>query len=318
MIENLITIRGGAYSDVKKALKQWIALYSKDLEDGLAFQIYKKGRGNHIIQADKRLDNERFFYLVNYLHYPEGIEYKIDIQGFTIGKGKNILKGENLLVYISSKDKAGDNVFVTTETGQNFKVDFGRGISKATESTIFNIPDNLTFENAEVFTVDKKFATHERQVEQEGHIKKRFKRVSIITLGLLLVSLVLLFYGKEVFVQFNLILGIMLGVWFFSDYKMLQSSKYYIYSLFVALIFLLYGIFANGELSNSVDLIELGVLFPISLLIVQRPARLIFKFLLKREPVVDRPVPTFWDGVYTLLLFLSFILLPAFIIDYIM
>lgn len=76
---NLILINGGAYTEVKKALKKWIDLYSDQLENDLDFQLYKNGNGNHVIKVDDKLNNESFFYLVNYLNYPEGIDYKVDI-----------------------------------------------------------------------------------------------------------------------------------------------------------------------------------------------------------------------------------------------
>ena len=91
-MDNLITIKGGVYNDIKKALKQWIELYNDQLQDELTFELYKNGRGNHIIKADNRLDNELFYYLVNYLKYPKNIEYNIKIEGFTIGKDKKIVR----------------------------------------------------------------------------------------------------------------------------------------------------------------------------------------------------------------------------------
>lgn len=63
------------------------------------------------------------------------------------------------------------------------------------------------------------------------------------------------------------------------------------------------------------DLADLGASYPLSLLITQKPARLIFKKLLNREPVVYKPPPTFWDGVYTIILFFGFAILSLVVID---
>lgn len=147
--ENLIIIKGGEYNDIKKALKQWVDLYSSDLQNGLTFQLYKNGHGNHIIQADKRLDNERFYYLINYLNYPEEIEYNIDIEGFTIGKEDNQLQGKILLVYISPTDKEYDNVYVTTSENKNFKIDFGGKITETSENRGLNYPIDFKLGNSE-------------------------------------------------------------------------------------------------------------------------------------------------------------------------
>lgn len=142
-IDNLVIIKGGAYNDVKKALKQWIDMYSRDLENGMTFKLYKNGKGNHIIQADKNLDNERFYYLINYLKYPVGIVYNVDIKGFTFGKDCNQLKGKDLLVYISPTDDEFDNVFVTTSDNENLKIDFGGKIIEISDDRIYNHPGDL-------------------------------------------------------------------------------------------------------------------------------------------------------------------------------
>ena len=82
-MKNILFIEGGACADIKKALVQWIDLSSDILGEGLTFELYKDERGKHIIKADDNLSNEQFNYLLNYLKYPEDIEYKINITGYT-------------------------------------------------------------------------------------------------------------------------------------------------------------------------------------------------------------------------------------------
>jgi hypothetical protein len=62
--KNTLFIKGGAYADIKKALRQWIDSYASQLEPGFIFKIYKNGRGSHVIQADERLDNILFYWLI--------------------------------------------------------------------------------------------------------------------------------------------------------------------------------------------------------------------------------------------------------------
>ncbi|WMJ75395.1 hypothetical protein RCC89_19850 [Cytophagaceae bacterium ABcell3] len=314
-VDNLIIIKGGAYNDVKRALKQWIDLYSNDLEDGLTFKLFKNGRGNHMIQADERLDNDKFYYLINYLKYPEGVDYKIDVEGFTVGKDDNLLKGRRLLVYISQSDKDYDNVFVVTNENNSYKVDFGGKILKALESRVFVFPVNLSFENPEILKINQKEFAKKKLETNKSYIDKRFKLISVIVLGLMLISAFTCFYDQKVFIKFTFFIGLGLGVWFFGDYKMLQSNKYYAYCLLLSIAFLSYSILINQELNLKDGIIDLGALCPIALLIVQKPTRFIFKSLLNREPVIDRPPPTFWDGVYTVILFLSFVIVPFIIMD---
>lgn len=311
--DNLILIKGAAYNDIKKALRQWLDLYLKDLQDDLTFQIFKNGRGNHIIQADKRLDNERFFYLVNYLNYPEDIEYKIDIEGYTTGKDNNQLKGKDLLIYISPTDKEYDNVFVTTSENENFKVEFGGKITETRDKRIFNYPTDLIFEYPETIKINRKEKEHKEEKINERSIDKRFKILAIIAASLTLIGIVITQVDPQIFREFSFFLGMGIGAWFFLDYKMLQSGTHYLYSFGIAIGYFLYILTYNGELNKSV--LDYGAIYPLTLLIVQKPARLIYKATLNREPVVDRVPPTFWDGVYMIILFLGFGVLPFILMD---
>ena len=96
--EGLITVRGGAYTDVRKALHQWLQLYADDLPDGLQFRLYRNGRGKDMIQTDGRLDDDRFYYMVNYSEYPEGHEYQVEEVGEVIPKGKKEVLNKRMRV----------------------------------------------------------------------------------------------------------------------------------------------------------------------------------------------------------------------------
>ena len=304
-IDNLILIKGGAYNDIKKALKQWINLYSNDLQDGLTFQLYKNGRGNHIIQADNQLDNEKFFYLVNYLNYPEGIKYKIDIEGFTTGKEENKLKGHNLLVYISSTDK--DNVFVTTSANKNYKVNFNGKILETKERKVFRQPIDLLFENPEILNVNKKELEQDEEHESVFSIGKRFKTLLIITVSLFIAThfILLISQNQELFHKSTFFLGMGIWVWFFADYRMLRINKYYLRCLGISILFAVYGILLHNKYENN-DSIALS---PLILLILQRPIRHLFIKLFKREPNVNNS-ENLIDFIYILILFLGSIISP--------
>lgn len=298
-IENLIFIKGGAYKDVKKALKQWVDLYSNDLQNGLTFELYKNGHGKHIIKADKNLDNESFFYLVNYLYYPENIEYKIDIEGFTKGKDNNKLHNKDLLVYISPTDKDYDNVIVMTSEYENFKVDFGSNLIEIDEKREFIYPSNLVLENPETITVNHK----ETGFIKDKNIEKRFNKLALTALCFKLIDLILILTKDQLFFTFSFFSDMLIGIWFVVDYEMLQSNRNYLYSLGIAFGYFLF-IFAFNETYNNIQLYY-GSLFPLAFLIIQKPTRILFKTFLKREPVVEKPAPTFWDGVYMFFIFLS-------------
>lgn len=313
--DNLIIISGGAYSDVKKALKQWIDLYTESLQDGLTFELCENGLGNHIIIADQRLDNERFYYLVNYLNYPEGIDYKIDIEGFTTGKEDNILQDQKLLVYISSTDKEGDNVFVTTNNNNNYKIDFGGEISETREKKLFRLPSYQNLENRDILKVNKKGFSRQIKEKSKDNIQKRFRIISFITIVLFFASLFLPFYDTQTYIKATFFLGLGLTLWFFIDVEMLQSDKYFFFDFLISIIFLGYTVLIKKILNNTqVDFVDLGAFYPLSFLIIQWSTRKIYIFLFKREPTIDR-YGKFADMIYTLILFLSIAVLPLIVMD---
>jgi hypothetical protein len=319
IFENLIIVKGGAYNELKKALKQWIDLYSKDLQIGLTFQLLKNGRGNHVIQVDKQLDNEKFFFLVNYLKYPEGIEYKIEVEGFTVGKDKNILKGKELLVYISPNDKNFDNVFVVTNDNINYKVDFGGKIVEINDIKQYKQPVVESFEGSEIVTVSKKKSNIEKEEISINKIDRRFRIISIITLIAFTINLIIPIFSNDIDLldKTTWVIFIGVGIWFLCDYEMLRFDKYYIRSLLISIGVFIYGYVVREFLFSEVSKMIIPCsIYPIALLLVQWPTRRIYKVLLKKEPKVDK-YGTFADLVYTLILFLGLVVLPFLINDWI-
>jgi hypothetical protein len=310
--DNLIVIKGGAYADVKKALRQWVDNYSEKLQDDFIFKLFTNGRGKHAIQADERLDNSLFYYLVNYLDYPEGITYKIDLEGFTIGKEDNILKGKNLLVYISSTDKDGDNVFVTTPENENFKVNFSGKIIKTNEIKNYNQPIDLMFERQEILKVNKiELKQMQKRATKHG-IDKRFKIISIIFVILFLSTYVILsvLQDKVLFFISTMCLNYCVWLWFFFDYEMLRENKFYLRCFKIAVLCGIYGIILDSLNGNGkMELTALGV-YPLTFLMLRIPIRRAYLKLFKIEPKIDRSGN---DGVYTLILFVGTTILPILI-----
>lgn len=309
--DNLIVIKGGSHSDIKRALQQWIELYSNDLETYIKFEFYKTGQENHLIVADKRLNNEKFNFLVNYLRYPEGIEYKINIEGYTTAKKEKLypenILNKRLIIYISDNDKEYDNVFVTTENNETYKVDFSGKITRLNESKTFKIPD-IDFDSLsrpEKITLNKTEINEKKKAKSERSIKKRFNVILIILALLTLINTLslLVIENSEISTITTYFLCFGIGAWFFADYKMLQINKYYNYCFLIAAVFLCYSLLIKYLEPYNVDLIKFSSPFPLSLIAIQKPLRLIFIRLFKREPIVDRPAPSFLDGIYMLLLF---------------
>ena len=236
---NLILINGGAYTEIKKALKKWIDLYSNQIENDLDFKLYKNGNGNHVIKVDDKLNNESFFYLVNYLKYPEGIDYKIDIEGYTTGEN-GLLKSKKILVFISPNDNEYDNVYVTTDENKNYKVDFGGRITLSDEKKLYKIPPKLNLNNPEILKVPKSIKNKDKEYVEK--VKKRFKILLISTIFISTSSLIVKFIlnDNELFLQLTFLLGLGIWSWLFSDYKMLRIKKIYFKCIILSLFFLIY------------------------------------------------------------------------------
>lgn len=311
-INNLITIKGGSYDDVKKALRQWIDLYSEELEIEISFDLFKNGRGSHIIKVDDRLDNERFYYLVNYLNFPEGIEYKIDIEGFAISLDQKELQNKKILVYISDKDTEGDNVFVVTEDNETFKIDFGGKVTKVIGNKTYKLPDINLLNDPEIIRLNKKEYTKNREEKSKANITKRVKPIILAIFTLFLASY-LTFSNINTFLSINSAICFLVWGWLWIDYRLLQVSRHYFEVLGLSMVILIYGYFLSEKYIHlhNAGLVKNGAALPIFFLILQRPLRYTFKAVMKREPVVDTPAPTFADFVYIFILIMTTLIVPT-------
>lgn len=315
---NTIHIIGGSYIDVKKALQHWIELYSESIPESFRFELYKNGKGNHIIKADPKLDNEHFYYLVNYLNYPEGIEYNIDIEGFTKGQNNGDFSEKKIVVYISNNDSEYDNVYAVTEENKHFKIDFDGNVTSTSDTksfSFFNIDDLKT---PQILKVTSKKNNTKRPKDSHKKIEIRFIVISMIAITIALLNLLvpILSTDIEVFEQSTILVSICFGIWFLCDYEMLRINHYYRKSLLIAISYWGYGYYlCNYYRPEITDAIETTALFPLSLLIVQWPTRRVYKMIFNREPVVQRN-GKFADVVYSTILLCGLVILPFLLIDY--
>jgi hypothetical protein len=144
-------------------------------------------------------------------------------------------------------------------------------------------------------------------------LDKRFKILLLIVIGLMLIGSLIKLMDSSTFEEFAIWLSIGISTWFYGDYQMLRSFRHYLQCLFLAIAYLIFLTFIYGGMSSGKE-IATGVQ-PMLALICQKALRLVFKVLFKREPVIEKPIPTFWDGVYMIVLFLCCALLPFVIAD---
>ncbi|MFM7022298.1 MAG: hypothetical protein ACKOXB_04915 [Flavobacteriales bacterium] len=151
--ENIVLIKGGSSSDIKKALQQWINLYAKHIPLNTQFELYKN-ESNHLIKVRGTLSNDYFFYLVNYLAYPEEIQYHVEVAGYTTGDRKTKLENKSLLVYLSKNDTDFDNVLAVTPENKHYKIDFGGNITEEKESISYVKPEVNELGQPEILKCD--------------------------------------------------------------------------------------------------------------------------------------------------------------------
>ena len=244
-MKNIIEIKGASLNNVKQALENWIDLYSDNFSSKLNFKIFEKEIDRQIIIADNLLDNDHFFYLVNYLEYPEGIEYNVEIKGLT--KGKNIdkrLNDKELLVYISKNDKEFDNVYVVTNENKHYKIDFGGKVTQQTDNKFYSTVDINNLKNPLTLSIKANNKRH-KEDKSELKINKRFKILFYISILAVLIHFFVPYLtdSLEIIEKWTLFTGMGIGLWFFIDYEMLRINDLYIKSLLVAVGFFFYGSF---------------------------------------------------------------------------
>ncbi len=313
-LNNILFVRGGSYADVKKALRQWIDSYESQLEADAVFKIYKNGRGNHVIRADESLDNMLFYFLVNYISYPEGIDYSVKVEGFTKGTNISRLIGKKLLVVLPEIDTEYDNVLLVTEDNQCYKMDFGGKLTESPEVRLYREPSFVISETPEVLKVRVKKEKEER-VEDYEKIDARFKWITAFIIVAHLLNLLILGpFSVEGAFSFKDTLGFLFAgtaLWFYMDYKMLRDVGAYLKCVALAFGGLIYWYLILQI--NPDQLQAKGASFlmftPLILLLIQWPLRMLYILLLKREPIVDRRPEKFTDSIYSMILFLSSMLI---------
>jgi hypothetical protein len=312
-MNNIIEIKGTSLSSVKKVLKNWIALYSDSFPSKLNFKLFEKETDCQIIVADKLLDNLHFFYLVNFLEYPEGIEYNVEIKGYT--KGKNIdkkLNNKELLIYISKTDKEYDNVYAVTKHRSHYKINFSGKVTEHIDNKAYTPIDISKLEDPIILSTRNKKIKQVKKHNSDAKISKRFKVICYISIVTVLIHFFVPFLTDEaeIIEIWTLFTGMVFGYWFLVDYEMLKFKKIYLKSLLISIVVVLYGyLFQSYYQTSFPNLSAASFLCPLSLLIIQYPIRHLYKMLFNREPKVEKN-DKFADLIYTIILFFSLAILP--------
>jgi len=134
--DKLIVVKGPNEEQLKKVLTKFCELYNQN-GPPTALKFYIKKEDTFFITFPGDIDFELFCYLINYIKYPMDITYNIETIGWTRVDETDVwntkrLKGKKVMVFIDPADKEYDNVMLTTENNESYKVGFavGEGLKK--------------------------------------------------------------------------------------------------------------------------------------------------------------------------------------------
>lgn len=148
----------------------------------------------------------------------------------------------------------------------------------------------------------------------QNHLGNRFKIIFasiIVAFGLTY----LIFKSHELYFLINFIIAFAVWAWLIFDYEILQIDAFYFSLLGLGLAIFFYGQMLYNTFPNEAhnSLILSGTALPLTLLIIQRLLRIVFKKIMKREPIVEKPAPSGADFLYSFVLFVT-TLMTAFLL----
>ena len=263
--------------------------YSVDLKSDYKFLLHKNGRGKHIIEVDERLTNFLFFFLVNYLKYPEDIAYSPEISGFTKAKDTELFSEEELghliQVYVPNDDKGFDQVHVLTSFNVTYSIDFGSKQTKLNTTTSFVAPifDINQITQTETITIPKH--QDDSYFEQLNHksFVKRFYIISSLYLLAFLFSTHFIDY--TVYKRYFAFLLIMPFVWIFIEHDFLFKMSNYLKMLVFSILYLGLGYYSIQQNTITYDSIFCCLLTaPLFFLLYQKILSSLYVAVFKRKP----------------------------------
>ena len=249
--EKYIIINNCSKKELKTILNDWLDLYASDLKSSMYFGISEVSPDVFIIKVDKDLDDEIFFYLVNYCSYPESFQKTYEVEGHACLTKPDVLLNKNVYVFINENDPEGDNVWITTEENETYKYDFGGECNKvACDSKYKALSTGYLPKAYERIIIDKLVAEAKRKEdeEKEHSVKKRFKIISIALL--LLIPLVFLtnrhfsILPDEILIIFP---SVYIALWFISDYKIFNDTVRTMICLLISSLCVIFGTSAGGD-----------------------------------------------------------------------
>ena len=306
-LENsIIYIENGKYSDIKNALKQWIELYLENLDTTLKFKLYKFDRTHTVIELNKKIENEHFNYLINYLTYPENIKYKVLVKGFTIIKDKKIfpknLLNQQVQIFIPKEDNDFDVVFGAVKSGDTFKIDFG-GTTVKTNSEVTYSQPTFEYKNgaSETLDINKKEILKTQNNDNIEKFNSRFLYISTLFIAGTLIAGYFT-YDTENFTVVIRISSFGLFFWVMLENELLRVNSVYLKLLSISIFLSFVGYYLSFDFVNDVWLKSTKM--SLCFLILYKILRYFYLSIYNREPDFDNSANLIVDRIYTIVLLL--------------
>lgn len=181
MTQDIIIIKNSTIAKIKEILNEWMPLYSDSIPDGFNFELCKLEDGRVIVKVVVKLNDDLFFYLVNYLCYPEKMEDRQYAEGFR-SLTENGFKGDRALIYIPEEDTDYDNVYVVTDKDEVFKVDFGGKVTAQKSSKTYQLPEFVIPDNSEKLEFNREIQAVKKRESSNKMTYIKFAAVIILVI----------------------------------------------------------------------------------------------------------------------------------------
>ncbi len=263
-------------------------LYRDQLQHDYRIILYKNGRGKHIIEVDDRIDNMLFFYLVNYMIYPEWINYSPQVAGYTIADDESLFDTHILGTRIKVSDarhvKEADQVEVVTSNFDKYRIGFDGNIKAIKGTAILSEPEwpATTITAHELIKI-----TDEIKVESFNHKAFNQRFFIISSAYLVLLSLITLLYRTNN-TEMDVFLILIPYLWMILEHDYVLVQRHYLKFLVFS-----FAIMAFGQISYYCNLTSLSSpIITLSsssflFLLLQKVLALIYRLLFKKQPDLD-------------------------------
>ena len=262
--DKIIIIKNCTQTELQAILEDWCALYPPKSRVRTIFEIAEMGANTLVLKVDKRIDDTRFFFLVNYCAYPIGSQKTFEAVGYI--DAVKALQGRKAYVFNDESDPDHDNVWLITEDNETYKFDFGKTdkrvatdnggkhIRIATENKYKELDANRLPQKYEKFVVrtesnSNKGREKAREEKRKRRLEKRFPIISRI----LLVGIPVFFLIHTLFSLFDTFYLVfsssgLIAWWFIGDYKIFNDAKRTWICVAISLLCVGFGLYVDSEM----------------------------------------------------------------------